>query len=347
MYGDKTMPNKFDRIKIKIPFELIKKFDKDIIQRTTKSDTEGNLTFDYYQHLQKNDKKGKFLGITNIYYPTNGKYLHLDILSKILGKRMPELLWEDTIYTALNIPRELGLLNYNLDEVYEKSLLQNCEITTDIFANDPKPYILALTLHGNNKKMKAVDYETTGVTLIKGQIDSYTKIKILATLYDKAVEYLLPRNDNIRKIAGPGAFKNKMRFELKADDDRLTSIFKIPKKELFLRKIMESDINANLKFLEAQKFCDRRIDKLIKIESTIPPHFQKLEIKGLVSYMEECSWDKSRVKEILNYDKMNHSKKKRLEEELNYIISTEKSESVSYLNLLMEHIEKHFRILYK
>lgn len=343
MYGDDDMPNKFDRIKIKIPFELIEDFDKDVVQKTTKSDTEGNLTFDYYQHLQRNDKKGRFLGITNIYHPAKGGFLHLDISSKILGKRAPELLCKETILTALNIPRELGLLSYNIDEVYAKSLLQSCEITNDIVVNDPRPYIMALTLHGNNKKMKALDYEVTGVSLVRGCTDSYQKIRILAALYDKAKEYLLPRNDKFRKIAGPTAFDNTMRFEIKANVDRLSVLFKIPQNELFLKRVMESDINACLKFLESQKFCNREIDRLIEQEIMTPPHFDKLEIEGLRSYLEKCSLDKSLVKARLGYDKMNYSKKKRLEEELNFIISTQKSESVSYLNLLMEYIEKSFK----
>ncbi|RZK44907.1 MAG: hypothetical protein EOO61_02050 [Hymenobacter sp.] len=236
--GDSGNGVHLDTIKISFPQYLLDAYKGDaFIERPNRENKPIN---EYKRH----DTQGV------LYISLNGRDCAVQLSSKILGARYPELISSSNILDALNALNATGLLSFDSDKVYENANLLLCHVTQDLRLEQPiNEYTNTLKVLHVNTNYDIESYKSGNLTFSKKRITK--KRREYLKIYDKGLEY--GRHSN-------GAFHNSLQNDIKKEHqayfDGITRIevelkslnkireyFALPEGEIKLKTVLASIAN--------------------------------------------------------------------------------------------------------
>jgi len=186
-------------------------------------------------------------GLKNIEYLPEKDSIIIELSGKILGKDYPLLINQNTIIQALEGINQNECLTINPDQVLENAVIHSIDCTKDIHLEQYTTRdVLDVLNVMTNRSYKLVEYPTEGVFITKIARSNNKLLKF----YDKDLEMMLSRNDDIRKQVKPDSFHNAIRSELcLRKHDFIRKDFNINHKgSVYLKEALLSRMNPNHKF---------------------------------------------------------------------------------------------------
>jgi len=286
--------NSFDTIVLQMPEDCHKIIKKEAFLQNITADIE---TGEHdIKPILKDMEINKMIGVNNLKIDEK-KNILLELSAKVLKERYAEGINRNTISQVFVNINEYKIIEFNIPRSIEKAIIRKrADIFYDYEITDSiNIYLNEMRLVSNRNKYFPKKYGT-GLFFETYFDSNHRKLKV----YDKEVEYLLPRNELIRKYCPKEKFKNKMRIELSLKGlGKIREEFEVFSGDVRLITLLNSPKNVLYKHFNLVLTTDKLYTVPRDIFSPKVSINETLSELGRQKLLEETRYDLSTVKRIL------------------------------------------------
>jgi hypothetical protein len=220
---------------------------------------------DYQINRLNLGKRHKVLGLNKIVIDNLKRKVNIEISAKILKENYPQLISKNNIIEVAQRINDTDIINLNPSDFIDNAIVHHFHVSNDIEPRiDPGKIISDLFIIPSNPKYYVNQYGN-GIR-ITSRVKSNTE-RLTIYLKYKEMQRRNRINNYLRTFVDIEQFKNTLRIESNFNKFlKMRECFQLnnkPREPIYLKQILESNVNVNYTLLNKMYFIPDRIESKI------------------------------------------------------------------------------------